>query len=217
MIAANAGRYTFTTASGAEKSAAIDSIPKPVEITGSWELTFPAGRGAPPRATFDRLISWPDHHDAGIKYFSGAATYRKTIAIPPACLAKDCTLQLDLGSVKEIAEVRLNGQDLGILWISPFRVDITRAAKAGDNELEVRVTNLWPNRLIGDEQLPDDCQWTGMFLKSWPDWFLNGTPRPSPERVTFTTWKHWTKDAHLLPSGLLGPVLLRTLVKTPVK
>jgi hypothetical protein len=217
LIAANAGRYTFTTASGAEKTATIESLPEPVEVTGSWELTFPAGRGAPPRATFDRLMSWPEHADAGIKYFSGTATYRKTIAIPAASMGKDRTLQLDLGNVKEIAEVRLNGQDLGILWKSPFRVDITRAAKAGDNELEVRVTNLWPNRLIGDEQLPDDCEWNGIVLKSWPDWFLKGTPRPVPERVTFTTWKHWTKDAHLLPSGLLGPVELRTLVKIPVK
>ena len=156
LIAANAGRYTFTTASGAEKTATIDSLPEPVEITGSWELSFPAGRGAPAQATFDRLISWPEHADAGIKYFSGTATYRKTIAIPAACLGTDRTLQLDLGRVKEIAEVRLNGQDLGILWKSPFRVDITRAAKAGDNELEVRVTNLWPNRLIGDEQQPED-------------------------------------------------------------
>jgi (4-O-methyl)-D-glucuronate---lignin esterase len=217
LIAANAGRYSFTTASGAEKTATIESIPEPVKITGSWELTFPAGRGAPDRATFDSLISWPEHADAGIKYFSGTATYRKTITIPAALLGTDRTLQLDLGNVKEIAEVRLNGKDLGILWKSPFRVDITRAAKAGNNELEVRVTNLWPNRLIGDEQLPEDCEWNGIVLKGWPDWMLKGTTRPVPGRVTFTTWKHWTKDSPLLPSGLLGPVVLRNLVKIPVK
>jgi hypothetical protein len=119
--------------------------------------------------------------------------------------------------VQVIAEVRLNGKDLGILWKAPFRVDVTDAAKAGDNELEVRVTNLWPNRLIGDEQYPDDCEWNGITLKRWPDWMVKGVTRPVPERVAFTTWKHWHKDSPLQPSGLIGPVVLRTLTQTPVK
>ena len=127
---------------------------------------------------FEKLISWPDSKDKGIKYFSGTATYRKTINIPAERFGENRSLLLDLGSVKEIAEVRLNGQDLGILWKAPFRVDITKAAKPGDNELEVRVTNLWPNRLIGDEQYPDDCQWDGIHLKNWPEWMLKGEPRP---------------------------------------
>ena len=96
-------------------------------------------------------------------------------------------------------------------------MDITKAAKTGDNELEVRVTNLWPNRLIGDEQYPDDCQWDGIHLAKWPDWMVKGQPRPVKERLTFTTWKHWHKDSPLQPSGLLGPVKLLTLEKVPVK
>ena len=119
--------------------------------------------------------------------------------------------------MKEIAEVRLNGQNLGIVWKSPFRVDITKAAKAGENELEVSVTNLWPNRLIGDEQEPEDVEWNGIILKKWPDWFVKGEPRPVQARQTFTTWHHWRKDSPLQPSGLLGPVMLRTLEKVPVK
>jgi hypothetical protein len=217
LITADAGQYTLSTASGAEKIATIDSIPESMELNGPWELRFPAGYGAPARAIFDHLMSWPENADNGIKYFSGTATYHKTISIPATCLGTDRILQLDLGNVKEIAEVRLNGQDLGILWKSPFRVDITRAAKVGDNELEVKVTNLWPNRLIGDEQQPDDCEWNGIVLKNWPDWLLKGTTRPETARVAFTTWKHWRKDAPLLPSGLLGPVMLRTLVKVPIK
>ena len=94
-------------------------------------MTFQEGRGAPAKATFEKLISWPDHEDKGIKYFSGTATYRKTINIPADRFGENRSLLLDLGSVKEIAEVRLNGQDLGILWKAPFRVDITKAAKAG--------------------------------------------------------------------------------------
>ena len=177
LIATEAGSYTLTTASGAKKTVTVSSLPEPVEAKGSWELTFPLV-GRPAQATFDRLISWPEHSDTGIKYFSGTATYRKTIAIPADCLAANRTLLLDLGRVKEIAEVKLNGKDLGILWKSPFRVDITGAAKAGDNELEVRVTNLWPNRLIGDEQLPDDREWNGIHLKTWPQWLLDGKPSP---------------------------------------
>jgi hypothetical protein len=112
-----------------------------------------------------------------------------------------------------MAEVKLNGQDLGILWKPPFEVDITEAVKPGDNALEVRVVNLWPNRLIGDEQLPEDCQWrTGPSgfegpLVEWPRWLLENKPSPTG-RLTFTTWKHWTKDSSLLESGLLGPVRL---------
>jgi hypothetical protein len=84
---------------------------------------------------------------------------------------------------------------------------LTHAAKPGVNRLEVKVTNLWPNRLIGDEQLPPDCEWNGKQLKEWPKWLLEGKPSPTG-RVTFTTWHHWTKDSPLLESGLLGPVHL---------
>jgi hypothetical protein len=217
LIAAKAGKYELTTASGAEKSAVLDTLPEPVEVQGAWEISFPAGRGAPDKAKFDKLISWPDSAEKGIKYFSGTATYRKTIEIPASVLGANRTLLLDLGQVREIAEVKLNGQDLGTIWKSPFRVDITRAAKAGANELEVCVTNLWPNRLIGDDQEPEDVEWNGIILKKWPDWLVEGKPRPVPARQTFTTWHHWRKDSPLQPSGLLGPVQILPLEKVPVK
>jgi hypothetical protein len=168
-------------------------------------VTFPAGWGAPPRVEFDRLMSWPGHPDSGVKYFSGTATYRRTISIPPAMLGGNRALYLDLGRVEVIAEVRLNGRDLGILWKPPFRVEITDAARAGDNDLEVKVVNSWANRLIGDEQLPEDAEWEGSRMKAWPQWLLEGRPSPTG-RVTFTTWKHWDKSSALLESGLLGPV-----------
>jgi hypothetical protein len=217
LAVAEPGTYTFITATGQQKTVEISSMPKPVEFAGPWAVVFPEGRGAPAQATFERLISWPEHADAGIKYFSGTAIYRKTVAIPAENLGANRILELDLGRVQVIAEVRLNGKDLGILWKAPFRVDVTDTAKARDNELEVRVTNLWPNRLIGDEQYPDDCEWNGITLKRWPDWMVKGETRPVPQRVTFTTWKHWHKDSPLQPSGLIGPVVLRTLTQTPVK
>ncbi|MBM3888982.1 MAG: hypothetical protein FJ388_07620 [Verrucomicrobia bacterium] len=116
-----------------------------------------------------------------------------------------------------MAEVRLNGRDLGILWKPPFRVEITDALKQGENTLEIKVVNLWVNRLIGDEQYPDDCAWRkNGVLEEWPAWLLEGRPRPVTNRITFTTWKHWHKNDKLLPSGLLGPVTLQTTEKVAV-
>jgi hypothetical protein len=107
--------------------------------------------------------------------------------------------------------VRLNGTDCGIAWKPPYRVDITRAVRPGKNELEIDVVNLWINRMIGDEQLPDDCRWLDFeTLAEWPDWFKAGTPRPSG-RYTFTSCKHYKKDSPLSPSGLLGPVRLQAV------
>ena len=89
-------------------------------------------------------------------------------------------------------------------------MDVTAALKAGANALEIRVANLWPNRLIGDEQEPPDAEYAkGGNLARWPEWLLKGEPRPSKGRFTFATWKHFEKNSPLLPSGLLGPVTLR--------
>jgi hypothetical protein len=203
------GTYEAFTAGGKVLRAQVAQVQPPIEIAGPWEVRFPPNWGAPEKATFDKLISWPESDDLGIKYFSGTATYAKQINIPAELLAPGSVLKLNLGVVHEFAQVRLNGRDLGILWKPPFEVDITSAAKAGANSLEVRITNLWPNRLIGDEQLPDDAEFTsGGPMKAWPSWLLEGKPRPATGRYTFTTWKHYHKDSPLLDSGLLGPVTL---------
>jgi len=211
------GTYQATTASGKRLKAGVAELPPRIDIGGPWELRFPPKLGAPERATLEKLASWTESPESGIKYFSGTATYVKQVDIPPKALEPGNVLMLDLGTVKEIAEVSLNGKDLGVLWKPPFRVDITGAAKPGVNRLEVRVTNLWPNRLIGDEQLPDDCEWLpGGALKAWPAWLVEGKPRPATGRITFTTWKHYTKDSPLLESGLLGPVTVRVGRRVPL-
>jgi hypothetical protein len=151
----------------------------------------------------------------GVKYFSGTATYHKTFSVPPEMVGADHRLYLDLGEVKVIAEVTLNGQNLGILWKRPFCLEITDAVKPGANALEIKVTNLWPNRIIGDEHLPPDCEWAGRELKQWPDWLLQNKPSPTG-RFTFMTYHQWTKADTLLPSGLLGPVSLRCSINTVV-
>jgi hypothetical protein len=153
-------------------------------ITGPWSLTFPRDRGAPESITMPALASWTENADIGVKYFSGTAAYSNTIQVPTDWTTNGGRVLLDLGSVKNVAEVRLNGRPTGIAWKPPFRVDVTDALKPGANTLEVRVSNLWPNRLIGDKQ-------------------------PSATRkYAFAVSDPYTADSPLLPSGLLGPVQL---------
>jgi hypothetical protein len=123
-------------------------------------------------------------------------------------------LYLDLGKVHHLAEVVLNGTSLGVVWAPPWRIEITDTFVAGDNHLEIACTNVWANRLIGDEQEPPDISWEksdpimngGYYLKEFPDWFLKGKERPSKGRYTFTTWNYFTRESKLVSSGLLGPV-----------
>jgi hypothetical protein len=208
-------------------------------IEGPWDVSFDPKLGGPENVAFQSLVDWTLRPEDGIKYYSGLATYRKTFDLPPAgglpvppaqkegfsknagvgeTAAGEAAVRwwLDLGVVRNMARVRLNGRDLGIVWCAPWRVEITGAAKAEGNRLEITVANLWPNRLIGDERLPADCEYgkDGNLLR-WPDWLIKGEPRPSSARSTFSTWKYFTRDSPLLPSGLIGPVTLRSQRKTP--
>jgi len=210
MTAWENGRYAGTTAGGKHLAADVTALPAPQIVPGPWEVRFPPKLGAPERITLSKLISWTDSDDAGVKHFSGTATYVGTLNVPAGYKPPPYRLMLDLGIVKEIARVSLNGKDVGLLWKPPFRVDITGLAKPGVNRLEVQVTNLWVNRLIGDEQLPPEAEYSpGGPIKAWPDWVYGKGKRPATGRIGFPTWNHWTKDAPLLESGLIGPVTLR--------
>jgi len=208
LLALAPGNFTLHWASGQTNTARCQSLPPPLTINGPWEVHFPPGWNAPAKVTFPRLQSWTASADSGVKYFSGTATYIRDFDVPADLPRSRRELWLDLGAVKNLAEVSLNGKSLGILWKSPFQADVTDAIRSGRNTLEIKVTNLWPNRLIGDEQLPADCEWKGKALESWPPWLLAGQPSPTG-RATFTTWHHWSRDAALLDSGLLGPVVIR--------
>jgi hypothetical protein len=159
-------------------------------LPGPWQVSFPPDWGAPPHAQFDRLISWTDYPADGVKYFSGTATYSKDFTVPPDWLKPHAEIALDLGLVKEIAEVAVNGKSVGgILWKPPFRADISSGLRTGTNHLEIKITNLWPNRIIGDQQPNAAKQY------AWLDY------RP------------FKADAPLLESGLLGPVQLLRVAK----
>ncbi len=155
------------------------------ELNHDWLVTFQPDRGAPASPVhFDRLISWSENSNVGVKYFSGTATYSKIIRIPPSAFKPGVHLWLDLGDVKDLADVTVNGVHLGILWRAPYKVDLSSAVTAGENEFIIRVTNLWVNRMIGDQQ----------------PWSL--------KKYAFADFTPYKADSPLLPSGLLGPVRL---------
>ncbi len=175
------------------QSVAAKSPAAPIELTGPWNVRFPAGWGAPESESFARLTPWNEHPVEGIKYFSGTATYRKTFELS-AAQAK-LPARLNLGEVKYIATVRLNGKSLGIVWTDPWTVDLTGAAKAGTNELEVDVTNLWVNRLVGDAALPEAKRFTKTHARREP-----GVKYPRPRLAGYLA------TDPLVRSGLMGPV-----------
>jgi hypothetical protein len=173
------------------------------EITGPWEVAFDPKWGGPEKVTFEKLEDWSKRPEAGIKYYSGTATYRTTFR------GKKGKSVLDLGKVAVMADVTLNGQLLGTLWKPPYRVDVTDALRDGENTLEVKVVNLWVNRQIGDEQLPEDSDRNkNGTLKSWPQWVQEDKSSPTG-RYTFGSWRLWKKTDPLVESGLIGPVMLR--------
>jgi hypothetical protein len=156
---------------------------KPVgEIAGGWDLAFQPDRGAPPTAHLDRLQSLTESADPGIRYFSGTVTYRTRFRLPRGA-GPDASLMLDLGKVGDIAEVAVNGHPVGYAWKAPYRVDIGRVVKRGDNVVEVKVADLWVNRLVGDAQ-------------------------PGARKITYTTLPTYLPTAPLRPSGLMGPVTI---------
>ena len=172
-----------------------------MELPGPWEVQFDPKWGGPERITFETLADWITRLEDGIRYYSGIATYRKVFSFQSAVVSH--RTYLDLGTVKNVARVRLNGRDLGVVWTAPWQVEITSALKPGANELEIEVANLWPNRLIGDATLSQDKRRTVTNVRTY-DTMTSGTYgcKMCEER------KKTGKPAELLPSGLLGPLRL---------
>jgi hypothetical protein len=180
---------------------------KPVqELTGPWDLAFDPKWGGPAKITFDNLQDWTTRSEPGIKYYSGIATYRKNVNVADV---PQGGIHLDLGLVQDMARVSLNGKDLGVVWCAPWRIEVTDAIKTGDNSLEIEVVNRWPNRLIGDKQPAD----ANARTVERPEGLLGAEPIKTG-RHTFTTHDPYKKDSALVPSGLLGPVLLMAIEST---
>lgn len=224
LLARESGRYT--TSAGQSVTA---SVPAPRPVSGSWQVAFQPGRGAPASITLPELRSLSRHDDPAVRRFSGTATYERSIDVPAEMLKKGLRIYLDLGRVEVLSGVRVNGKDLGVLWKEPYRVDITDVVHAGKNQLSLSVTNLWANRMIGDAALPeegrfvDNADWVigekagpdgkmrsvmARKIMELPNWYKAGQAKPAGGRVTFTPWTFFQPDEPLLDSGLLGPVRL---------
>ncbi len=151
-------------------------------LAGSWDVHFDPRWGGPDHARFEQLVSWTMRPEPGIRFYSGTACYRQVFDVVPALAGKP--LLLDLGAIRELASVRLNGENLGIVWAPPFRVALKNTLKPRGNVLEIEVVNFWPNRIIGDQSLPED------------------------RRLTRTNIRQLTATTPLIDSGLFGPVQL---------
>ena len=189
-------------------------MPQAHEIIGPWQVHFAPKAGGPGDVTFPKLEDWSQRLEEGIKFYSGTAVYQTTFVA--GSVSPNTRWRLDLGKVEVMAEVKLNGKDLGILWKQPYQIDVTAALKPGKNRLEVKVVNLWGNRQIGDENLPEDSDRNpNGTLKSWPEWVQQEKPSPTG-RFSFTSWRLWTKGDPLQVSGLLGPVQVLPVAEVSV-
>jgi hypothetical protein len=187
------GNFEITTAGGRSGTVEISDPPADIVAAGPWRLEFPEGQGAPGSLELAELHSWTELEPEGARAFAGTARYTTTLQVPSAYLDGRHALRLDLGEVAVIAQVSVNGTSLGILWKTPFCADVTGLLRAGANRLDVKVTNLWHNRIVGDLRFPE----AGVFAR--------------------TNLKHkFSPDMDLLPSGLLGPVVLRPSVEVDV-
>jgi len=220
LILNSKGVYKLILQNGKTIIKENNSEPEKILLNNDWDVRFQENRGAPSSAHFEKLISWPLHVDSAIKFFSGTAHYKKIFQLNSNQLQSNKRIFIDLGEVKNIATITVNQKEVAVIWNPPFSVDITDYCKSEENVLEIKVTNLWPNRMIGDKTQPDDCEWgpvrsfspaheIGRNLQIVPDWVKYKTERPSKNRITFCTVDFFNKDTPLLSSGLIGPVQLK--------
>jgi hypothetical protein len=168
-------------------------------LSAPWNVSFDPKWGGPQSTTFTQLEDWSKNSNPGIKYYSGIVVYEQNFDMRHIEKAKK--YYLNINKVQVMAHIWLNDKDMGILWTNPYRLEITSALKEGNNKLRIEVANLWPNRLIGDEQYAYDGPHDG----KWPEWLIKGEARTS-HRYAFSTYNQYKKDDALFESGLIGPV-----------
>lgn len=194
------GEYTLSDRHGQPISVRVDDLPAPQVLGGEWTVSFDPEWGAPAEVTLPGLMSWTEHGNEDVKYYSGTGLYTKTLHVPDGWIAEGRHVSLDLGDVRELAEVFVNGRSAGVLWKPPFRAEVTSLVKPGDNELKIEVMNLWVNRLSGDFRLSPEQRLTRTNIEGsdvfWPKSGQGWQPQPA---------------------GLLGPVRLLPSVNVMVE
>ncbi len=203
------GRYDLHRENGIQHTIDLKGIPEALPIFGTWKVAFEDPFGEEFTTTLDSLVDWSEIEDMRIKHFSGSAEYTTTFSMSSGELIAGIVPLLSLGEVGVVAEVRLNGHDLGAAWIAPFEFDLSSLLVVGQNELSIRVSNTWTNRLIGDESLERTDGYQMGKSRQMPDWYVNNEPLPKGGRKTFTTYDFYQEDDPLESSGLIGPVQIR--------
>ena len=187
------GKCELRFANGETRTVSLPAPQAKLGLSGSWEVSFKSGFESPLNSTFTRLESWTENTNSEIKFYSGAAVYHKTLTLLDSFFSKHQTFQLDLGAVRDLATVRVNGKELATRWLAPFTWDITDVVRPGENHIEVEIINTWNNRLVGDAAVEPEIRKTFLSL---------------PRTVK--------QESPLLPAGLLGPVEIRTQQHTTV-
>jgi hypothetical protein len=190
VVSQQNGSYRLKMADGKELSVSINGLPAPIELTQPWQVQFLSGRGAPDLVDVDKLASWTEFDQESIKYYAGISRYETTFDVPDSWLVEGRGVRLDLGRLWAVGRVRVNNDDLGVLWKPPYQLDISRSVTSGQNRLVVEVANTWSNRLVGDALLPAEQRVGSTNITR------SGTPG-----------KPW-KQVPLHESGLMGPVRL---------
>jgi hypothetical protein len=219
LVAREAGAYEVVRSDGVRTDVQLD-VPRPaMKLEAPWQVSF-TGAAAPTARTFETLSSWSESHDPALKYFSGTGHYTTTFELPADFDPQRSPSTLDLGDIAGVARVTVNGTVVATTIRGETTFDLASTVRAGLNELRVDVTTNWVNRMVGDERFPDDLadhRARNGNLVRWPDWALNGTPRPEPRRVTLSSRRFVTRETPLEPSGLLGPVTIRFATAAEVK
>ncbi len=212
LLFGETAQATVTLPDGKTKTLKANT-PEPIDLSHDWHVGFPSGRGAPEAGIeLMELISLSDHPDEGVRYFAGTATYTRRFALPKTWSGQGSRVVLDLGTVRNLAEVKVNGQRAALLWTDPFSVDITDFLQSGENSLELAVSTLWVNRLIGDARNTSPVPMKGEF----PEWVLADRSDSGLGHYSYSHWKGWSAGDELQPSGLIGPVMLRCLISKPI-
>lgn len=199
----------------------FESQPDNLSVSGAWQVAFNEFYGHDKTYHFNQLTDWKLHPEQAIQNYSGTAIYRKTIQVPSRFIEDDLRLTLDLGQVSIAASVTINDKFVGTTWIQPHQLDISKYLQAGENKLEIKVANLWVNRLLADAKLPDT---SGFKIARWqnpvtpmPKWYTDNRPAPKSERVTFVTQQFLNGNEPRESSGLIGPVSIQVKQELPFR
>ncbi len=209
LIVAKNGTYLTATSTKPGSKIVVRDIPEPLNLTNPWKVKFVKQQGYDGSVVMPSLIDWKDSPVDGIQHYSGTAVYQNSFTLPSEFLKADNRVKLDLGKVYIAARVFINNKEIGLLWMAPYSMDITSALVSGKNDLRIEVTNLWSNRLIGDERYPDTSGFekaTHVPTNKMVDWYVRNEPMPAGQRTTFTTQNFYKATDSLVASGLVGPV-----------